>query len=41
MRLYYHVDPDKLSLDTLCKMRCELEWLMDVGGLGVKIDKNR
>ena len=31
IRFFYKVNPDKLSLDELCKLECELEWIAKIG----------
>ena len=31
IRFFLHIDPDKLDLDKLCKLECEIQWLAKAG----------
>jgi len=40
MRFCFKDDPDKYDIDTWCKRECELEYLIEMGLLPVKIERN-
>ena len=35
IRFFLHIDPDELSIDKICRLECEIEWLAKSGLLSM------